>query len=103
MPASPLRFVANSIWPLIRAYNTRFERPSPQPKWAPAPLLKKRERSFPPLGWPRETDSLCPECVREIRTSILDGRTDLRVLIDGQPGQVRATIAEQAGPLMQTH
>ena len=68
-----LRFAANALWPLVRAYNARFERPSPHPKWAPAPLLKRRERTFPPLGWPRETDSLCPRCVKEVRTAILDG------------------------------
>ena len=79
-----LRFAANALWPLLRAYNTRFERPSPHPTWAPAPLLKKRERTFPPLGWPRETDSLCPRCVKEVRTAILDGTTEVRTLIDGQ-------------------
>ena len=58
--SSPFSSLANTLWPLVRAYNRRFERPSPQPKWAPAPLLKKRERTSPQLGWPRETDSLCP-------------------------------------------
>ncbi|HSY24767.1 MAG TPA: radical SAM protein [Polyangiaceae bacterium] len=95
-----LRTVANAVWPWIRAYNTRFERPSPQPKWAPAPLLKRRERTFPPLGWPRETDSLCPQCVKEVRTAILDGRTDMRVLVDGRPGEIRARIHEEDGQLV---
>jgi uncharacterized radical SAM superfamily Fe-S cluster-containing enzyme len=95
-----LRFAANAIWPLLRAYNARFERPSPQPKWAPAPLLKKRERTFPPLGWPRETDSLCPRCVKEVRTAILDGRTDVRVLVEGRPGEIRARIHERRGELV---
>jgi uncharacterized radical SAM superfamily Fe-S cluster-containing enzyme len=95
-----LRTVANAVWPWIRAYNTRFERPSPQPKWAPAPLLKRRERTFPPLGWPRETDSLCPQCVKEVRTAILDGRTDMRILVDGRPGEIRARIHEEDGQLL---
>jgi uncharacterized radical SAM superfamily Fe-S cluster-containing enzyme len=102
MPATPLRFVANALWPLVRAYNTRFERPSPKPRWAPAPLLKRRERSFPPLGWPRETDSLCPECIREVRSAILEGRADLRILVEDKPGEVRATIAESQGQLVMT-
>ena len=92
-----LRFAANAIWPLVRAYNTRFERPSPHPKWAPAPLLKRRERTFPPLGWPRETDSLCPRCVKEVRTAILDGRAEVRTLVDGKPGEMRARIDEKDG------
>jgi tetraether lipid synthase len=97
-----LQSVANSVWPLVRAYNTRFQRPSPHPAWAPAPLLKKRERTFPPLGWPRETDSLCPRCVKEARDSILDGETDVRVLIDGKPGEIRAKIEARGGLLLMT-
>jgi uncharacterized radical SAM superfamily Fe-S cluster-containing enzyme len=95
-----LRFAANAIWPLLRAYNARFERPSPHPKWAPAPLMKKRERTFPQLGWPRETDSLCPRCVKEVRTAILDGRSDVRVLVEGRPGEIRARIHERRGEIV---
>ncbi len=95
-----LRFAANRIWPLVRAYNTRFERPSPHPTWAPAPLLKKRERTSPPLGWPRETDSLCPRCVKEVRTAILDGRAEVRTLVEGRPGEVRARIEEKDGRIV---
>jgi len=40
--------------------------PSPTPKWSDKPLLKSWEKSKPPLGWPRSTDSLCPKCVPEI-------------------------------------
>jgi uncharacterized radical SAM superfamily Fe-S cluster-containing enzyme len=97
-----LRTIANALWPLIRTYNSRFERPSPHPKWAPAPLLKKRERSFPPLGWPRETDSLCPACVKEARAEVLSGRADVRSLIDGKPGEVRARIEERDGAVVMT-
>src|SRR5580704_14677596 len=97
-----LRFAANALWPLVRAYNTRFERQAPHPSWAPAPLLKRRERSFPPLGWPRETDSLCPRCVKEVRTAILDGSADMRVLVEGRPGEVRARIVEEGGAIVMT-
>src|ERR1700761_1156022 len=95
-----LRYAANAVWPVVRAYNSRFERPSPHPKWAPAPLLKRRERSFPPLGWPRETDSLCPRCVKETRTAILDGKTDLSELVFGKPGEVKAQIVEEGGRIV---
>ena len=37
---------ARAAWPLVKLYNAKFERPSPQPAWAPAPLLKRRERSL---------------------------------------------------------
>jgi hypothetical protein len=87
---------------LLRAYNTRFERLSPHPTWAPAPLLKKRERTFPPLGWPRETDSLCPQCVKEARSDILEGRADVRTLVEGKPGEIRARIEAKGGELLMT-
>ncbi len=102
MLAAALRIAANALWPLVRAYNTRFERASPHPKWAPAPLQKRRERTFPPLGWPRETDSLCPKCVVEVRTAILEGRTDPRALVDDKSGEIRARIAEEGGMLVMT-
>jgi uncharacterized radical SAM superfamily Fe-S cluster-containing enzyme len=102
MSAAPIQIVANALWHLVRAYNTRFERPSPHPKWAPSPLLKRRERTFPPLGWPRETDSLCPACVIEVRAAILEGRADLRILVEDKPGEIRATISEEGGALVMT-
>jgi uncharacterized radical SAM superfamily Fe-S cluster-containing enzyme len=97
-----LRLAANALWPAVRAYNTRFERPSPQPKWAPAPLMKTRDRTFPPLGWPRETDSLCPGCVKEARAAVLEGRADVRSLVEGKPGEIRARIEERDGTIVMT-
>src|SRR3954454_17370919 len=88
-------FTAKLSWPLIKMFNKRFERPAAQPAWAPAPLLKRRERSFPQLGFPRETDSLCPRCVKEVRTAILGGTRDLRDLVDGRPGEIRASIVQK--------
>ena len=93
---------ANALWPLVRAYNTRFERPSPHPKWAPAPLLKRRERTSPPLGWPRETDSLCPACTKEARAAVLSGVAEVRSLIEGRPGEVRARIEQRGDTLVMT-
>jgi uncharacterized radical SAM superfamily Fe-S cluster-containing enzyme len=101
-PRSILAALADAAWPLVRAYNARFERPSPRPPWAPAPLLKRRERTFPPLGWPRETDSLCPACVKEVRAAILDGRAPVRSLVDGKPAEVRARIEERDGCVVMT-
>jgi uncharacterized radical SAM superfamily Fe-S cluster-containing enzyme len=97
-----LAALADAAWPLVRAYNSRFERPSPRPPWAPGPLLKRRERSFPPLGWPRETDSLCPACVKDVRSAVLDGRASVRSLVEGKPAEVRARIEEHDGRLVMT-
>ncbi len=95
-----LHRTANAVWPLIQRFNIAFEKPSPHPKWAPAPLLKRRERTFPQLGWPRETDSLCPRCVKEVRTEVLAGEKDLSTLIEGKPGEIRAQILERDGQIL---
>jgi hypothetical protein len=31
------------------------------PKWSDLPLRKSWQKVKPPIGWPRERDSLCPE------------------------------------------
>ncbi len=101
-PAAPTRVLtralsgsARKLWPLVQRLNRAIERPSAQPSWAPGPLLKRRERTFPQLGFPRETDSLCPRCVKEVRTAIMSGTRDLRDLVDGRPGEIRASIIEK--------
>ena len=91
---------AEAAWPLVQKYNVTFERPSPQPGWAPAPLMKRREKTFPQLGWPRKTDSLCPKCVKEVRTEILSGERDVSYLVDGKPGEISAMIVERDGKLL---
>ncbi|HTQ41446.1 MAG TPA: radical SAM protein [Polyangiaceae bacterium] len=92
--------LADALWPAVRAFNARFERPSPKPGWAPGPLLKSRERSYPPLGFPRETDSLCPACVKEVRAAVLDGTAQPRSLAEGRPAEVRARIEERGGAIV---
>ncbi len=89
-----------AVWPLVKKWNAAFERESFQAKWAPAPLLKSRERSFPPLGWPRQTDSLCPRCVKETREQILSGQADLSLLIEGKPGEIKADIVAKDGKIV---
>jgi 7,8-dihydro-6-hydroxymethylpterin dimethyltransferase len=90
---------ARAAWPLVQRANHVFEKPSPHPSWAPAPLLKKRERTFPQLGWPRETDSLCPRCVKEVRTAVMNGERELSTLTRGKPGEIRARILEEDGQI----
>ena len=77
-----------------------LRRRSFQPKWAPAPLLKSRERTKPQLGWPRTTDSLCPTCVREARARILSGEQADRSLVDEHVGEIKAHIVERDGKVM---
>ncbi len=86
---------ARGLWPSVQRLNRLVERPSAHPPWAPAPLLKRRERTSPPLGFPRETDSLCPACVKTVRADILSGKRDLRELISGKPGEIKARIVKE--------
>jgi len=97
---SGLRTAADAMWKLARAVDRRFPERSVHPSWAPAPLAKQRERTFPPLGFPRETDSLCPRCVSEVRGQILSGEADWKVLIEGNPGEIRARIVEEGGQIL---
>ena len=93
--------VANGAWQIFCWSNNLFpENPSFTPRWSDKPLLKSREKSKPPLGWPRQTDSLCPRCVPEIRQQIVDGKLDYRVLLNERPGEIKAQIIERDGKIL---
>jgi len=70
------------------------------PAWSDIPLSSAADRGKPPLGWPRETDSLCPACVREVRDSILSGRVDYRILQRQRPAEIKASIVERDGRVL---
>ena len=81
----PIKYVEKAVtvaakgaWVVFDRLNRIKPDPSPTPKWSDKPLLKSYEKSKPPLGWPRSTDSLCPKCVPEIRQQILDGKLAAR-------------------------
>jgi uncharacterized radical SAM superfamily Fe-S cluster-containing enzyme len=95
-----LRGIAEGLWRVTRAIDRRFPENSFVPKWAPGPLPKQRERSFPQLGFPRQTDSLCPRCVKEVRDQILSGEVDWKVLVEGNPGEIKASIVEEDGQIL---
>ena len=91
---------AKGIWFAFERLNRVKPNPSPTPKWSDKPLLKSFEKSKPPLGWPRATDSLCPKCVPEIRQQILDGHLPHEVLLNQKVGEIKATIVEMDGKIM---
>jgi 7,8-dihydro-6-hydroxymethylpterin dimethyltransferase len=93
--ASALSDVA---WKAFQTVNTRLpEGEAIRPNWAPGSLLKSYERTAPPLGFPRETDSLCPRCVKEVRDAVISGTTSLETLMNAHPGEVKAQILESDG------
>jgi len=90
---------AKATWVVFDRLNRIKPNPSPKPKWSDKPLLKSYEKSKPPLGWPRSTDSLCPKCVPEIRQEILDGHLPHEVLMNEKVGEIKAQIVERDGKL----
>ncbi|MCX6591118.1 MAG: hypothetical protein NTZ56_06310, partial [Acidobacteria bacterium] len=63
--AKPIKYVekaltlaANGAWQVFDKINSISPNPSFTPKWSDKPLLKSYQKSKPPLGWPRTTDSL---------------------------------------------
>jgi uncharacterized radical SAM superfamily Fe-S cluster-containing enzyme len=91
---------AKATWAVFERVNRIKPNPSPTPKWSEKPLLKSYEKSKPPLGWPRATDSLCPKCVPEIRQQILDGHLPHEVLMNEKVGEIKATIIERDGKIL---
>jgi 7,8-dihydro-6-hydroxymethylpterin dimethyltransferase len=83
----------------IQFFNKYNPNPSFTPKWSDKPLLKSWEKSKPTLGWPRQTDSLCPACVKEAREAILEGRKDWRDLMHEKVGEIKAQIIERDGQI----
>gem|GEM_PF-2603640 len=95
-----LSIMAGGVWFVFSRLNQINQKPAWTPQWSDKSLLKSYEKSRPPLGWPRETDSLCPACVRETRQAILDGKIDLSILIDEKAGEIKATILERDGQIL---
>jgi uncharacterized radical SAM superfamily Fe-S cluster-containing enzyme len=89
------------VWKAFQAINTRLPQGElPHPKWAPGKILKSTQRSSPPLGIPRVTDSLCPKCVPEVRNAIIRGEMDISALVSQNPGEVKAQIVEEDGRVL---
>jgi uncharacterized radical SAM superfamily Fe-S cluster-containing enzyme len=85
-------------WRAFQALNTRLPASEGVERaWAPGPLLKSAQRSRPPLGYPRETDSLCPRCVVDTRGQILRGERSVSDLVSGHLGEIKATLYEEDG------
>src|SRR5258707_331502 len=103
----PIKYVEKAVslaagagWAVFEKLNKIKQNPSFTPKWSDKPLLKSYEKTKPPLGWPRETDSLCPTCTREARQAILDGKKDVSVLLNEKVGEIKATILERDGKIL---
>src|SRR5438128_9915397 len=81
----------------LQFFNKFNPNPSFTPNWSEKPLLKSWEKTKPTLGWPRQTDSLCPGCVKEAREAIFNGTKDWRDLMYEKVGEIKAQIIERDG------
>ena len=94
-----LTLLAGGAFNAIQSVNKYKPNPSFTPKWSDKPLLKSWQKSKPTLGWPRTTDSLCPNCVIEAREEIISGKKDVSVLINEKVGEIKAQIVERDGEI----
>jgi uncharacterized radical SAM superfamily Fe-S cluster-containing enzyme len=95
-----LSIAAKGAWAIFDTLNSIKPNPAFTPKWSELPLQKSWQKVKPPLGWPRETDSLCPKCVREARQAIVDGKQDYKILLNEKVGEIKATITEKDGKIV---
>jgi uncharacterized radical SAM superfamily Fe-S cluster-containing enzyme len=95
-----LTVAAGAAWTVFDKLNQIRQNPSFTPKWSDKPLLKSYQKTKPPLGWPRETDSLCPRCIPEIRKEILDGKRDYQILLNEKVGEIKAKVIERDGQIL---
>jgi tetraether lipid synthase len=91
---------ASAAWTVFDKLNQIHQNPSFTPKWSDKPLLKSYQKTKPPLGWPRETDSLCPRCIPEIRKEIVDGKRDYKILLKEKVGEIKAKVIERDGKIL---
>src|ERR1051326_460506 len=95
-----LTYAAKGAWVAYDGLNRIKPNPAFTPNWSELPLQKSWQKVKPPLGWPRETDSLCPNCVREARQSIVDGKQDYKILLNEKVGEIKAVITEKDGKIV---
>src|SRR5438874_3049609 len=81
----------------IQFFNKYHPNPSFTPKWSEKPLLKSWQKTKSQLGLHRETDSLCPGCVKEAREKIISGENDWQSLVSEKVGEIKASIIERDG------
>lgn len=92
--------VANAAWHVSHLIAGLLPtRTMPTPAWAPGPLPKSTERTSPPLGVPRRTQSLCPKCNAEAVEAVLAGSATVGEF-RAQPGIIEAEIVEDGGRIL---
>ena len=90
--------VADAAWRVLQAGNSLVpSSSSPRPGWLPAERTAAPPSATAGFDLPRETVSLCPECVRKLRGRIEAGEVGLEELRHDRSGQIPARIFERDG------
>ena len=92
-------YAAKAGWVVFDKFNSFNQKASFTPRWSDKPLLKSYQKTKPPLGWPRTTDSLCPKCIPDLRKRILDGELPVEILKNDKLGEIKAQIIERDGKI----
>jgi 7,8-dihydro-6-hydroxymethylpterin dimethyltransferase len=90
---------ADLVWHLARvggAWLNSYER---FPSWAYGRLSNRPDLALMPLGVPRTTGSICPECVAQRRAGMLQGMLS-ETSLKNEPGVIDAEIVEEAGRIL---
>ena len=85
---------ASAAWTVLQAVNGLLPASPRHPKWAPGAVLPA-SASRPDLALPRNTTSLCPECVRDLRRRIEAGEVGADDLRHDHPGRIPARVFER--------
>ena len=97
---TPTQNFAETFWSLAAFLNRRIPaHPMPQPSWATKPLLSSSEREQLESEYPRNTQSLCPECNKEAVSAVLEGHSSVASFRDN-PGLIEATLVEENGRIL---
>src|SRR5688500_12922793 len=88
-------YAAGAVWLVFEKDNSSDPNPAVTPEWAEKSLLKSWQEAKPLLGWSRETDSVCPRCVLEIRQQIRDGKLPIDILLNEKVGEIKAKVIQR--------
>ena len=108
MLESLLTYSASAAWHLVQAGNRLGRGNVRRPRWAPSAAVRlapsNGEGLAPdrpqPFTLPRETTSLCPDCVKDLRGRIARGEVGADALRGRHPGQIPARILERDGRIV---
>ena len=95
-----LAIAANGIWQVFSTANKIKQNPSFTPRWSDKPLLKSLPEDQAAARLAARDRLALPDCTREARQAILDGKKDVSVLLNEKVGEIKATILERDGKIL---